>query len=409
MIELSYKKILSILAGNSFVVASNFIIASLLVTNAGLINYGYFITVQSILISTSIFFKPTTWVSVIKYRDNSSLLNLAITSVFIELIFALKGFLLIFILSFFIENKFFEFIFDNIVIIFFYILIVNSGVFLGVLRSLEKYKIISFVLSGCALLKIFLAMMFYSNVDTLLLYIIISDSVVWFFASCYALFISKNNFDNLKGSVVDRVQFLKTSLISSFNQILDLPLTQLDRVIVAFIAGSETAAIFNLIRRLSALFNQLGDPLYQVYLRQFSADNFRLKGFHFLPAIKYSLVRIGAPIIIAFLIYPFIINYIDVFMFDSSLQGYYLLLFLFLNVSAVSILFIWVNPLYFLHVSQYKTILVTFLSNAAYVASLFVVFVFLDIYYSFMCIFIQLLINYAVKYYDLCKAKACSS
>jgi O-antigen/teichoic acid export membrane protein len=281
---------------------------------------------------------------------------------------------------------------------------VNSGVFFGVLRALEMYKTVAFFLSASAALKILLSLVFYDDIDSLLQKFIVADIFVWSCGSLYALITSKYKDHNATKPIVRSREFIKTSLISWVNQVLDLPLTQLDRVVVAFVAGNETAAIFNLIRRLASLFNQLGEPLYQVYLNQFSGSNFRFSHFSPKAMFQYSVKRVGVPVVVGLILYPIFFPYIDTIMFDSSLQNYYVLLFLFLLITASSITFIWINPLYFLHVSEYRSIVLTFICNFIYVTSLIVVFKFFTIYESYICLLSQIAVNYTVKYYEIRKS-----
>lgn len=407
MIDINYKKIFSILAGNGFVVATNFIIAAVLVTKSGLENYGYFITVQSILLSIAIIFKPATWVSIVKYRFSASVFRMSVFSALFELLFAAICIVLMLIFSKFVSNKFLDFIFSNLTIVFFYITVVNSGVFLGVFRSFEMYKIVSIVLSVSAVIKLSLSFILYEDVDALLHGFIYSETLIWMVGVIYALNFAKASEVEAIKSLPDRKEFLKTSMISHVNQVLDLPLTQLDRVVVAFIAGNETAAIFNLVRRLSSLFNQLGEPLYQICLNQFSNSNFSFSSFSSYSMFVYSLKRIGVPVFLILCSYPFIMPYLDYALFDSSLQQYYLLLFEFLLITALSITFIWINPLYFLHVSQYNSMIITFIANLAYVTSLVVVFKILNVYFSFLCLLLQLVVNYSIKFYEIRRAKRC--
>ena len=290
---------------------------------------------------------------------------------------------------------------SNFIVVFLYVFVINSGCFLGVFRATERYFFISMLIGLGALLKIGLAALLYYDVNLLLIYCVAFDIALWFLASVYSLYSVRSrsyltdvDFSSLK-------EFLRVSMTSSISQILDLPLTQLDRVIIAAIAGDAAAGIFNLLRRLSALFNQLGEPLYQVYYRYFSSNDFSLLNFNYSETIAISLRKIGLPIFVCLIFYPLVINYVDMYFFNSNLNGYYLTLFLFLLTSSFSVIFVWINPLYYIHVSEYRTIYVTFVSNLTYVSSIFVVFYYFKVELSFVCIMIQLALSYYMKFFGV--------
>lgn len=391
--NLSAKKFTMIFLGNMAGVISGFVIASILISNSGMYNYGYYVTMIAIISTISVFFKPLTWISILKYSSQYSLGAASAISITVEAtnsIF-LYGLLHVLELTIASENSYFNFIIDYKFLLCFYVFVVNSGFSLGLSRFREKYNFISIVNFLSAVSKVILAVTLFYDVKALVFYTILSDVLLWSSFFVFNILSVKISFTNIKG-------FLGTSYTANFINIVDLPVNQLDRIIVTALAGEDISAIFSLIRRLSMLVNQLSDPVYQLYYKEFSKESFILRTGVLKESFLSVFRRMWMVVVAGLIAYPFVINHIDSFFFADKLVYFHWLLYSFIMINSLCVFFVWLNPLFYLHVSQSMSLYITIVANFIYMLSIVIVFKFFNVYISFVPLFLQCITNYALKF-----------
>lgn len=389
---ISIKKFTSIFLGNLSGVLAGFIIASVLISRSGMYSYGFYVTIIAIFTTVSVFFKPLTWISVLKYSDKHSLGMASLISIILEFGNVVILYLSLCILKFSIDldDKYINFVLTNKEIVCLYVFFVNSGFSLGVSRYNEKYNVIAFVMFLTSISKVLLAVYFSKDVEELVYYTIIADIVLWCSLFVFSLL-------NVKFSVGVINGFAKTAYTANFINIVDLPVNQLDRVIVTAIAGEEVSAVFSLIRRLSMLVNQVSDPIYQMYYKEFSREGFVLDKSVFKNTFFNVLQKLWIVIFVGLLLYPIVIGNIDSIFFDNQLKDVYSVLYCFILIYSFCCFFVWINPLFYLHISQIWSVYITIISNVLYTISLILVFTFSSISFAFIPLLLQCMSNYLLK------------
>lgn len=149
-----------------------------------------------------------------------------------------------------------------------------SGMSLGVLRTLDHFRLITIhkIISS--------AIKFFSMVGVLL-----CKGDIWFFVEVsliavifekllllsFALFVlvKEGYFKYLKTRIVNSKAFLKFSGWIYLSTTIDIPVQQFDVIIASYIVSIEAAGIYKVIKQVVQLLTMVADPIYQAIYPQF--------------------------------------------------------------------------------------------------------------------------------------------
>lgn len=345
-----YKSFLRVFTGNSVVQCSNLVVASILITYIGLEWYGTFIIYQSyfyVLIALS---RPNTSLSCVKFEvGNGNERKLYVSTsldLMSPLIFLMLSPLLI---AYFTNINYFD-----LGIIIFASYFVSNGTLLGVTRSAGRFGFITNIQIISSLLKVifsyFFAAFFYSETLTPLNFfsgILFIDCIVWLLG--YILYIGILTplicISKFYSTFQDNMDFIKFSFWGMLQSIIDLPVTQLDRLILSSTLGADAVGVYNLIKRIGSIVNQIVEPISVVMFPNFVS---MLACGNYTAIIKtakktmFIVAVITIPIsAFVYLFFPFF----DKLLFASSLIEYKELVILYILIQSLSLCFAWMNPL----------------------------------------------------------------
>lgn len=340
------KSFVNILSGNISLALSTFLIASIIVSNYGMSDYGEYVVAQTLFMVLPIISRPLIWQAIVRYKKDIPLKELFYTSIIVE--YAIGSFTFAIILSVMWGlNAAFTFdykVFENgyFVAISFLSLLYNIGSAIGFLRATERYFVISLIMGMSSLLKVVFCYFSTLDISDLSLCLLAFDAATGLVTILICIYLCQRMHGevNIKYKNIDKIT--RFSLWGSLQSFLDLPISQLDRVVVSIFLDSALLGVFNLIKRLGGMLTQLSEPVTQILLNKFVRSDLQMADIKSIERLAFLFVTFLLP----FSIISFIITFptLNEFMFNGELRGYSNHLLMYFLVQAISMIFIWVHP-----------------------------------------------------------------
>lgn len=408
--RLLLKKFLAIASGNVGLSISSFLIASFIVRKYGIQQYGEFVVAQSMLMLLPVIIKPMTWQSMVRYKNNMNVGELFWLSLFCELIFSVSISLVMFSGLYVCKkiglgSDFLLFSNYNIaVVIVLSSLFFNSGAVVGYFRAKEEYNVMSIILllsSGIKVLFVFFSTL---HIDDLIILLCAIDGFFWLFVISWLAY---KNIDFLSGAVNCSwsfyKKFIRYSLWGNFHGVLDLPVSQLDRLIIAALFSNEVVGIFNLIKRIGGVVGQISEPIAQILFPRF-VDLIKLKCLIGIKtAIRKMLIMaiVLTPIVLLFGVLSF--SFLDGLFFAGQLEKYkwQVIAYVLLQIGLLG--FIWVHPLCTSISAMLEISVITAISNVSYLVVLYFSMYYFNMWGIVISSFIQYSMVVSMKIYVINK------
>ena len=377
---------------------STLLIASLITSWNSLAAYGEFVTFQAIYFSFSIAAKPVTWLPFVKFYDKYCSRKIVSFSFIIEsCFFLLSCFILFLLCSVFSERSGeIQFLIDNIAIILVASFLYNNGVVLGYFRATSRYGMISNIIVASSVVKVGATILLYKDIRALFLFTVAVDMVIWALAMFYVV----REAGGIKIYAIPS-SYTKASIYGYLNQMLDLPITQLDRVIVGSLLGMEAAGIFNLIRRISQVLNQVADPLYQLSFKELTSGDC-INDVSLSRNVIKKVGRIGLCVSVVALVASFLFfDVMNVYLFSGGLEGYKSLFIVFVGLSALTVIFIWLTPFVIAAGYDKENVYITVVANGMFLAVLTLVCSYMNLNYVYIAFATQFILMLSMKLFLL--------
>jgi O-antigen/teichoic acid export membrane protein len=395
----NYLKLISVFIGNMSLAVSSFIIAAILIANSDIKDYGEFVLYQASIVSWVILSKPPIWQAIVKFSHEIKLTEVLRITFSIEIVsYVLLSLLSLIIAIFFFTDQFI----DNYIIIFiciFFGYFINSGVVLGVFRSESKFYVLSLIQFITSMMKLICCFFYHTDILILFTVFVLIDGFVWLFVYIY-IYIKKVKYEILPKEVDANYskKIFSFSLWSWGNSISDLPVTQFDRVIIAYLMGLEVVGVYNIMKRVSQLLGQVADPISQIAFPAFSRMLYsgeRDKIYKIVIKISFLMIVVT---LITLLITNVFYDFVNIKVFSNKLFLYKNELLMFMSIQGISLVFVWIHPL-FLSVGRMKEgFFIVTLSSFIYV-SILVLFKDMELFGILLATIIQYVVLISLKFY----------
>lgn len=365
-------RFLSILWGNAYSAVSSIIVASVIIGNIGLSEYGKFIVLQSIYLSWAQVSKPLTWQAVVKFAPGLGIINATRFALAIEKTAATNALSFVFVfiaLSYLLGGIFIfgeEISIIDCVLFCLSALFLNNGAVVGYLRFLQKFNHLSCVNGVLSTAKLLLAL-FATDIFLYFKLCIFIDFVIW--ALCWL---------RIKKIVIldvcneDVGEFRRFSWWGTFNLALDLPVTHADKILISYLIGLDASAAIALIRRMALIVGQISDPLHHIVMQKITRSLYAERKdevwrLGWMMSAVLSLVGILISAIILFLF-----DGAEGFLFSGQLASYKYEFIGFFLLYFFGLAFIWVHPFFSISGYLFENSIVLIFANLAYLILLFV-------------------------------------
>lgn len=395
------QKAIVVLGGNVAVVASTFIVAAIIVSTKSVEAFGLYSVLLAIYMIAGAF-KPLTWQAFVKYYPKSIPGQLLKKSSLVDV----YGFLFSFVASSMIlifeyaGLWIFELSATVVSVLVFVSSFNNLGTVLGYLRSTNRFTHIAFIQGILSISKIGISYLVFIqgyydlDVEGFIVICCLIDSVVWVFALIVILVSETKARDPLGENLVG---FEKFSYQGTATALVDVPVAHLDYLIVSSILGLEAAGVFGLIKRISKVFGQVADPIYQVLFPEFS----KCVAVGSLQQIRYMVWKVSLYVLLvcAIGVSGFALSYdlIDVMLFSGELRDYKSIVLFYMLAQVLAICFVWVHPLLISFGNLYLNFKITLVANLMYLIGILMALKWIGFSGVVLAIFIQYSISVGFK------------
>lgn len=363
----------AVLSGNLSISVSNFIISGILISKNGLENYGLFVVLQSCYLIWMTLSKPITWQTIVKYAPVLDLRTLTKASLKIELASALLSTAILSI-TLTLASLYFTWIPDYLGVILAIAsgsILVNNGTLLGYLRANRNYSTVAFIQTFSAALKILTSIILSSDIQLYFITTILIDIVLWGLAILHTIYKNKTIHYAPPNQDVRFSELVKFSFWGTFHAVLDLPVTQLDKVLISSLIGLEAAGVLDIIKKLSQVAGQFAAPIYQVIFPEYSKLIYEQK--------TKSLIKLSTILSIAILSCGVVLvvstyvgfDLLNRYAFSNELNGHKHELIIYLAVQSLALCFIWVHPLCISLGKMRQTSFILIISNTLYLGTIY--------------------------------------
>ncbi|MCX7205745.1 MAG: hypothetical protein NT086_07115 [Proteobacteria bacterium] len=396
------KKGLFIVFGNGLNALSNFFVASILVSNYGLKEFGLFATLQATYFVFEAISRPLTWQAMVKFYTEKQDRLLIGLSIRLEII----SFFIVFVISMISYNiaiNFFEFsnYFFPCLAMLIGSFFINNGTVIGYYRAKTMYSHIAILQCVCACLRCLIVYFYHTDVLNLFAVMIFAEATIWSLAIILLLRIKSMSMDKNK---VEIKEYTRYSFWGTLHTILDLPVTQFDRLLIANLAGLQIVGVYAILKRLVLLIGQLSEAVSQICFQKF-VKLVEVKDFNGIKNICWKLslfVAIGCFFIL--IVFFSLFEYIDFKFFGSKLIEYKNTAAIYMAVYILGAIFVWLHPLTLALGLMRKNAKILLIVNITYI------FLILLLVPNFMlsgvvaAYFIQVLLIVTIKYSIIKKA-----
>lgn len=377
---------------------STLLIAAIITSWNSLAAYGEFVIFQAIYFSFSIAAKPVTWLPFVKFYDHYCPKKIVSFSFIVELCFFVMSCIILFFLCIIFSERSGEvqFLINNFIIILIASFFFNNGVVLGYFRATSRYGMISNIVVASSIVKVGVTVLLHKDIHSLFIFTVAVDMVIWSLVTFYVV----RKVGGITISIVPSC-YAKASIYGYFNQMLDLPITQLDRVIVGSLLGMEAAGVFNLIRRISQVLNQVADPLYQLSFKELTSGDC-INDVSLSRNVIKKVARIGLCVSVIALTASFLFfDTMNEYLFSGGLQGYKSLFIVFVGLSALTVVFIWLPPFVIAAGYDKQNVYITAVANGIFLAVLTLVCSYMNLNYVYLAFATQIILMISMKLFLL--------
>lgn len=349
--------------GDSVASAINLIISIVTIKLIGTDEYGQFVLAQTYMLIMDVILNIQSWQGIIYYgqqalskHQTNRLHGIIKLGTLIDLSTAIIGGIISILLTSLI-GKFLGWnqVTINCATIFSYTIFSHfSGTPTGVLRLLNKFNLVALQKFLSAFIKLIsLCSIFFGanyKLETVTFVYVIGDVIGNLLLVVFAAYVYSRKYP-LHQIVHAKLpketpSFIKYTLWSTLNSIVDLPISYLDIFIVS-ILGDAKVAIYKVFKQIISIIQKTTSPIQQASLPQFSelsSQNRSDYGFVVVRKIKNFILKTFTPIIIIVgATSPFWLN----LFYGSEYSHYWYLLFLFLIIQLLALSYTTIHP-YFL-------------------------------------------------------------
>lgn len=358
--------------GNLAVAAANLAVASIVTTKSGLQVYGEYILYQTVFLTWCLVSRPTTWQAIIKFSPTQPLSQLVRLSLKLEIRYWCTSSTLLIATYFTLsEDQFSAYGYDLILLtVILGSLAINNGTLLGYARAQDRFRSITLIQITSSISKTIAVTFFNNDALTLFLLLVAIDFFIWLTAILINLFRTTSLI-----SILTRLRnepeaptsdFSRFSAWGTVHAILDLPVTQLDKLLVSALLGKEAAGAIDIVKKMSQIIGQIANPIYLTVLPWFSREVAAGRSGSIVKScikLTSALFAFGVAFMCTlYLIYePFNTTF-----FSGELGQHKSVILFYTAVQSLALCFIWIHPLTIAH-GKMKTITAALIiSNSTY-------------------------------------------
>ena len=380
IIQKYYKQGIAIFSGNTLFSICNFIQASLIVSYLGLNEFGTLVLTQSIVMTVTSITRPQTWQSYIKFTTNicDKRNKITTTSYIIDLIFGSVAILILVFIVFSFKNTT---IINNNSIAFipyflFSALLLNNGTSIGVIRSCNGFTIYSLILSVTSILRILALFIILEKIPSLtnaIICIVVTEFIFSICTICFAGYLlKKNNYKKISVSISERIKYLKFSLWTNVQAILDVPVSHLDRILIGMIIDTDSVGIYQLIRRIGQFMGQLIEPINQLLLPNF-VTNINKGNIQQIRTETTTMTKLVIPLcMITSISVYFTTSYWDHFLFSDQMFVWRNELLIFMTFQSLALAFSWLDITFLALGKMKESAVISFFANTIFLILLYI-------------------------------------
>lgn len=367
------KRGFAVLSGNLSISISNFIISGILISKNGLKSYGLFVVLQSCYLIWMTVSKPVTWQTIVKFAPSLDLKILVKESIKIEIIGALASTTLI-ITTLAIAKQYNTWISDYLLVALVILcgsLITNNGTLLGYLRASGNFSTVANIQIASAILKVLTSLKLSHDIQLYFITTVLIDIVLWGIAVAHTIHKHKPLITEKPNHNYSFSSLLKFSYWGTFHAVLDLPVTQLDKILISSLIGLEATGVLDIIKKLSQVVGQFAAPIYQVIFPEYTKLLYEHKTTKLLKlSANLSILILACGIAVVTCTY-LTFNLINSYAFSDELYGYKRELILYLSIQSLALCFIWVHPLSISLGKMKQTAYILIASNTLYLGTIY--------------------------------------
>jgi O-antigen/teichoic acid export membrane protein len=248
-----------------------------------------------------------------------------------------------------------------------------SGAPTGILRLYNKFKLLAIqktVSSGIRLIAIFIAFLITKSLWVYIIIWVVTDIAGNIFLLILGYYILHKNEVRAwwKGPISNFKRFFTFTFWTNITSTLDLPVKQLDIFIVSAVIGLQGVAIYKILKEISKVIGQVGDPIYQAVYPEFASMIARKENIgatKFAAKIGIIIFSISIPIaLIVSITSPWWLN----IFFGKVFAAAWIALSVYLLLQVISTSFITIHPLFVVMGYVQKNFVILAIANASYFA-----------------------------------------
>lgn len=387
-----------LLGSNLFAAGLNFLSILILVKILGVKSFGFFTLLQAYILVFSGVFNPQAWQGLIKYlAENEKHFNRIIKhTVRYDLSMAIIGSVIAFIgSSFYIKLMNIEDQYINVLqLMCLYLLFNQLSTSIGILRYFDEFKKLSLqniVASLVMFIGVNLGWLFELSLSYFCILAVISLLVGNFVINIYAYLLFKKNSTSTNVEIPKNTErsLLKFNIFAHLTNIVDIPVKQLDTILVGYFLSAEVSGVFKLIKQMGTITTKFTGPVTQVLYPEVNkclAGNDIDKLSFVFWKFTYTIACVAIPSSIFLGITS---NYWLPIVFSPFYANYSLELACYLVIHAISVSFLAVHPTFLALGYMKRLLLITIIANFLFVLVVIVLAPILGLKGVILAIFIQ--------------------
>lgn len=343
--------------------------------------FGTFILIQTYVIITDLIFNTQTWHAVIKYgaeyleakniKGFKSIIKYgSLIDVLTAILAIIIGMFLIPLISPIINIPS---DYESLLYIYMIVVVFNlTATPIAILRLFDKFKLFSYQLILTSLIKligIVIATITNTGITGVVVTWVITEIIgyITLFALAHII-LYKNNINRwwLVSEKRNFIKVFKFSFWTNLTSILDLPIKQLDMIIVSIVVSVEGVGVYKIIKQVSQVITKIGDAVFQAIYPQLTK---LIANKEYKTSLKFSfkggllILTVILPITIVVSSTSYI--WLDL-IFGNSYQSYWLALSLYFFLRTISLMFICIHPLFIALGLVRKNVSILLIANTIY-------------------------------------------
>jgi len=243
----------------------------------------------------------------------------------------------------------------------------------GILRLYNKFKLLAIqktVSSGVRLVAIFIAFLITKSLWVYIIIWVVTDVVGNIFLLIMGYYILHKNEVKAwwKGPISNFKRFFTFTFWTNITSTLDIPVKQLDVFIVSAVIGFEGVAIYKILKEISKVIGQIGDPIFQVSYPEFAsmvARKENIRATKFAAKIGIIIFSICTPVaLVVSFSSPWWLN----ILFGKVFAAAWIILSIYLLLQIISTSFITIHTLFIAMGYVQKNFIILAIANTSYLA-----------------------------------------